>query len=151
MTRLTSVVLAAMLAASSIRAAVAATDAEAEKASIAKVIDANIGWFATKDFDLAISTVADDPGFFYFSPDSKTTIHGIEALNALSAVWRDPGSWYVSHEIRDLRIHLHPSGQVAWYSAILDDCGEYNGKMGRRKDARWTGVLEKRYGRWAIM
>lgn len=151
MTRLIPVALTAVLAASSIAAAVAATSDEAEKASIAKVIDANIGWFATKDFELAFSTVADDPDFFYFSPDSKTTVHGIEALKEISAVWRDPGAKYVSHEIHDLRIHLHPSGEVAWYSAILDDCGEYNGKPGCWKDTRWTGVLEKRNGRWVIM
>lgn len=147
--------LVAMLATTSLllagSTALAAVDVEAEKAAIAKVVDANIGWFATKDFDLMFSTMADDPDLFFFSPDSQSTIHGIEAFRKQSAIWRDPGATYLSHEIRELRIHVHPSGEVAWYSAILDDCGEYSGQKGCWKDTRWTGVLEKRAGRWVIM
>jgi ketosteroid isomerase-like protein len=124
---------------------------EAEKQAIAKAVDAGIGWFATKDFDLLFRTMADDPDLFFFSPDSKGTIHGIEAFRKQSAIWRDPGSKYLSHAVRDLRIHLHGSGEVAWFSAILDDCGEYGGQKGCWKDTRWTGVLEKRDGRWVIM
>ncbi len=122
-----------------------------EEAAITKVIDSNIGWFATKDFDLLFSTMADDPDLFYFSPDSKSTIHGIEAVRKQSAIWRDPGAKYLSHDIRELRIHIHPSGEVAWFSAILDDCGEYSGQKGCWKDTRWTGVLEKRSKSWVIM
>jgi ketosteroid isomerase-like protein len=152
MTHLTTAVLASVLvAASPIPAAHAAVDVEEEKAVIAKVIDANIGWFATKDFDLSFSTMADDPDLFFFSPDSQSTVHGFEAFKKLSEIWRDPGSKYVSHDIRDLRIHVHPSGEVAWWSAILDDCGEYGGRVGCWKNTRWTGVLEKREGRWVIM
>lgn len=130
---------------------IAAVDMEAEKAAIAKVVDSNIGWFATKDFDLLFSTMADDPDVFFFSPDSQGTVHGIEAFRKLSAIWRDPGARYLSHEVRDLRIHVHPSAEVAWYSAILEDCGEYGGQKGCWKETRWTGVLEKRQGRWVIM
>jgi len=39
---------------------------------------------------------------------------------------------------------------VAWFSAILDDCGEYRGKVGCWKDTRYTGVLEKREGKWVF-
>lgn len=147
--------LVAMLAAAAVLLAcspsLAAVDVEAEKASIAKVVDASIGWFATKDFDLLFRTMADDPDLFFFSPDSQGTVHGIEAFRTLSAIWHDPGSKYLSHEVRDLRIHLHPSGEVAWFSAILEDCGEYGGQKGCWQDTRWTGVLEKREGRWVMM
>ncbi|HNX50087.1 MAG TPA: nuclear transport factor 2 family protein [Thermoanaerobaculaceae bacterium] len=149
MIRLGAVLAAGLLVAGA--PSVAAVDIEAEKAVIARVVDDNIGWFATKNFDLMFSTMADDPDLFYFSPDSQGTIHGIEAVRKLSAIWRDPGARYLNHEIRDLRIHVHPSGEVAWYSAILDDCGEYSGQKGCWKDTRWTGVLEKRQGRWVIM
>ena len=126
-------------------------DVGAEKAAIGRAVDASIGWFATKDFDLLFSTMADDADMFFFSPDAQGTVHGIEAFRQLSPVWRDPGNRYLSHEIRDLRIHLHPSGEVAWFSAILDDCGEYGGQVGCWKDTRWSGVLEKREGRWVLM
>jgi len=42
------------------------------------------------------------------------------------------------------------SGDVAWYSCLLDDHGEWDGKRTGWEDARWTGVLEKRGGRWVI-
>jgi len=143
--------LAAVLLLIAGNASAAAVDVEAEKAAVAKVIDASIGWFATKDFDLLFRTMADDPDYFSYTPDSKGGVHGMEALRKKSAIWRDPAAKYVSHEIRNLRIHLHPSGEVAWYSAILDDCGEYGGQVGCWKDTRWTGVLEKREGRWVLM
>jgi ketosteroid isomerase-like protein len=129
----------------------AQADVEAEKTAIAAAVDASIGWFATKDFDLLFRTMADDPDLFFFSPDSQGTVHGIDAFRALSSIWRDPGAKYVSHEVRDLRIHQHGSGEVAWFSATLEDCGEYGGQVGCWKDTRWTGVLEKRDGRWVIM
>lgn len=141
--------VAALLLAGSPSAA--GVDVEAEKAAIARAVDASIGWFATKDFDLLFRTMADDPDLFFFGPDSQGTVGGIEEFRKQSAIWRDPGSRYLSHEIRELRIHLHPSGEVAWFSAILEDCGEYGGQKGCWKDTRWTGVLEKRGGRWVIM
>jgi hypothetical protein len=39
---------------------------------------------------------------------------------------------------------------VAWYSARLDDHGEWDGRKTGWDDARWTGVLEKRAGKWVI-
>ncbi len=124
-----------------------ATDTEL----IAKVIDDSIGWFKTKDFDLLFSTLADDPELFMFQPGSTGTIHGMEQFKEFSAVWRDPDVKYLSHEINDMRIRLSPSREVAWFSAILEDCGEFKGQSGCWKDTRWTGVLERRDGRWVIV
>jgi ketosteroid isomerase-like protein len=126
-------------------------DPETEKAAIARAVDASIGWFKDKNFDLLFNVLADDPDLFMFQPTSGSTVHGMEQFRASSQIWRDPANKYVSHEIRDLRIHQHPSGEVAWFSAVLDDCGDYGGKVGCWKDTRWTGVLEKREGRWVIM
>ncbi len=127
------------------------TDPEAEKAIIAQTINDCIGWFKNKDFDRLFEVFADDPDLFLLHPTSNETLHGIEAFRAFSAIWRDPANKYVSHDVRDLRIHLHPSHEVAWFSATLDDCGEYGGRVGCWRDTRWTGVLEKRSGRWVAM
>jgi hypothetical protein len=51
----------------------------------------------------------------------------------------------------DLRITLSRSGDVAWYSALLDDIGEWDGKPVGERDIFWTGVLEKRDGAWVIV
>jgi ketosteroid isomerase-like protein len=50
-----------------------------------------------------------------------------------------------------MRINISNSGDVAWYSAILDDFGEWNGKPTAWRNTRWTGVLEKRDERWVIV
>lgn len=139
------------LATAAVPVAAAPPGPEVEKAAIARAIDGSIGWFKDKDFDLLFSVLADDPELFMFQPTSGSTIHGMEQFRASSQIWRDPANKYVSHEVRDLRIHQHRSGEVAWFSAVLDDCGDYGGKVGCWKDTRWTGVLEKREGRWVIM
>lgn len=125
--------------------------AENEKKVIAEVINNTIGWFENKDFDLLFSVTADDEDFFIFHPTSDATIHGIDAFRELSGIWKDPDVNYAGHSIEDLRIHLHKLLKVAWFSALPDDCGEYHGKLSCYDDARWTGVLEKRKGKWVIM
>ncbi len=126
-------------------------NADNEKKAIAEAINSTIGWFENKDFDLLFSVSADDEDYFIFHPTSDATIHGIDAFREFSEIWKDPDTKYVSHSITDLRIHLHESFQVAWFSAFLDDCGEYQGEKSCYDDARWTGVLEKRKGKWVIM
>jgi ketosteroid isomerase-like protein len=149
--KLLPIVVWLALATAAVPAAAAPPGPVEEKEAIARTIDGSIGWFKDKDFDLLFSVLADDPDLFMVQPTSGSTVHGMEQFRAGSQIWRDPANRYVSHEIRDLRIHQHPSGEVAWFSAVLDDCGEYGGKLGCWKDTRWTGVLEKREGRWVIM
>jgi hypothetical protein len=55
------------------------------------------------------------------------------------------------YKIWDLRINLSRSSDVAWYSCMLEDCAEIKGEPGCWKDTRWTGVLEKREGKWVIV
>jgi len=62
----------------------------------------------------------------------------------------DPRSKATGYEIRNLRVVVSKTGDVAWFSAIVDDEGEFDGKPWGTKDIRWTGVLEKRSGRWKI-
>jgi ketosteroid isomerase-like protein len=128
-----------------------AQQANPEPEIIAKVIDDSIGWFKTKDFDLLFSTLANDPDLFMFQPGSTGTIRGFEHFKEYSAIFRDPDTKYLRHEISDLNIHISSSGDVAWFSAMLEDCGEFKGQPGCWKDTRWTGVLEKRDGRWVIV
>jgi hypothetical protein len=42
-------------------------------------------------------------------------------------------------------------GNVAWYSCYLDDISEWDGQKGGWRNVRWTGVLERREGKWLIM
>ncbi len=128
-------------------------DYAAEKAAVEKVIHDNIEWAVPeKDFDRMYSTIARDSSFFIFHPDSKSTIIGYEAFQELvKNLFMNPALKATGSDIRDMRITLSKSGDVAWYSCILDDYGEWQGKPYAWKNTRWTGVLEKRDGKWLIV
>ncbi|MDD5564948.1 MAG: nuclear transport factor 2 family protein [Thermoanaerobaculaceae bacterium] len=132
-------------------AAAAEPAAGGEVAAVERTIHASIGWAATKDRALLESVMSHDPSFFIFHPDSKSTVVGWEPMEKLFAFWMDPRFKATGYAIRDLRINLSRSGDVSWFSAILDDCGEWDSKASCWKDVRWTGVLEKRNGAWVIV
>ncbi|UCF77986.1 MAG: nuclear transport factor 2 family protein [Candidatus Eiseniibacteriota bacterium] len=122
---------------------------ELEKEAISKAIHDVIGWALTKDFDLLFSIVAQDASFFIFHPDSASTIIGFDAFRSFAErSWKDPSFRATRFEIRELRICLSTCGTVAWYSCFLDDFGEKNGLELGWSNVRWTGVVEKREGRW---
>ncbi len=124
---------------------------EAEKAAIARVIRTSIEWALTKDTRALYDCCARDSSFFIFHPDSKSTITGFDAFRAMcERVFMDPRFKATDSRFKDLRIHLSRSGDVAWYSCLLDDHGTWDGRPSGWDDARWTGVLEKRGGRWVI-
>jgi len=62
-----------------------------------------------------------------------------------------PRSIATGYEIRDLGIVISSTGNVAWFSAVVDDEGTFDGKPWGAKDIRWTGVLEIRGGKWVIV
>ena len=78
-------------------------------------------------------------------------MHGYEEFERGFDLWMDPRFEATSTDVRQFRCHLSRSGEVAWFSAILDDCYTWDGEPGCWKDTRWTGVLEKRAGRWQIV
>jgi ketosteroid isomerase-like protein len=127
--------------------------AAAEKAKVAQAIHDSIEWpYPEKNPERLYSTIAKDASFFIFHPDSKSTIVGFDAFqNLVESLFMKPGFKPTGSDIRDLRVNLSRSGEVAWFSAILDDFGEDNGKPYAWRNTRWTGVLEKREGRWLIV
>jgi hypothetical protein len=141
---------AVFLAALGAALAAAGTAPAGEKALIEKVIRANIGWAQTKDRPLLESTMAQDERLFIFNPDSGST-SGWEQFAKNFDFWLDPRFKATGLDIRELRIDLSRHGDTAWWSCILDDLFEWDGKAGAWKDTRWTGVLEKRGGKWIIV
>jgi hypothetical protein len=125
---------------------------DAEKAKIERVVRTSIEWALTKDRQALFDCFAQDSSFFYFDPDSRGTIVGFEAFRRLTDdVFMNPRFKATDSRFKDVRIHLSRSGDVAWYSCMLDDHGEWDGRKTGWDDARWTGVLEKRGGRWVIV
>jgi len=126
-------------------------DNEKDKEVIAKVIRDSIEWALTKDRKLQESTMAKDENLFYFWTHSDSPVIGWDEHVKLFKIWMDPKFKATFTEVRDLRINFSRSGDVAWYSAKLDDQGEWDGKALGDKDIRWTGILEKREGKWVIV
>lgn len=119
-----------------------------EYAAVKKAIEDSIGWAIQKDFDYMFSLMANDENFFHFWLTSDSEIVGITAYKKFAEQWKDPNFKGTRFEFKDLRINISRSGDVAWYSTYLDDCGSFNGKESCLKDVFQTGVLEKRDGKW---
>ena len=123
-----------------------------EKEGIATVIRNSIAWALTKDVEMQKATMAQDEDLFYYWIASAYTISGWEAHEKLFDTWMDPRFKAVRTEVRDLRITLSRSGDVAWFSAVLDDVTEWDGQVSSYGEGlHWTGVLERRDGRWVIV
>jgi ketosteroid isomerase-like protein len=98
------------------------------------------------------SCFAEDEELFYFCPREDGTIHGRKAFVDLTeGFFMLDDLKAVGFEVRDLQVNLSRSGDVAWYHARLDDYNEWKGQPANWEDVRWTGVLEKRDGRWVIV
>jgi len=121
-----------------------------EKEVITQVIEDSIGWFKTKDFDRLFQIFPQDPNLTLIQPEGLEPVVGGAAFRKNAQIWEKPENHYLSHSIRNLRINLSESGTVAWWSALLDDCGSYGGKEFCWKNCRWTGVMEKRQEQWVI-
>lgn len=123
---------------------------EKEIQEIANTISSNIGWFKEKDFDLLFRIVAHDSNYIVVNPRDKV-IKGYNQFLENAEIFKRPEFQYVRHELKDLKITLSRSGDVAWYYCVLDDINTWDGQSANWENARWTGVLEKRNGQWTIV
>jgi ketosteroid isomerase-like protein len=126
------------------------SDKASDRDKITRVLHDSFGWALTKDRALFEGIFAQDDDFFTYYPDSESTVVGWRQFETFLDSWMDPRSHAKSFDIRNLRIVTSRTGDVAWFSAIVDDEGEFDGKPWGTKDIRWTGVLEKRGGNWKI-
>jgi ketosteroid isomerase-like protein len=123
---------------------------EGEKSKVEQAIRASIGWAKEKDFKLLHSVIANDSDYVSVNPN-KRVVFGYEEFREAEKFWGSPDFKAVRYEIRDLKISISKSGDVAWYYCVLDDVNEWKGKPASWMNTRWTGVLEKREGRWVIV
>ncbi len=129
-----------------------AVNIEAETARIKQVIEDSIGWAVTKDKARLYQCFAQDESLFYFSPSDRGNIAGFAAFSELTeGFFMHEDFKAVGFALRDLYISLSPAGDTAWYHARLDDYNTWQGRPANWENARWTGVLAKREGRWVIV
>jgi hypothetical protein len=118
---------------------------------IERTVTDSIAWALTKDRARLENIIAHDDDYFSFHPEGLEGVHGYTEFEKGFDLWMDPRFEATRTEVRDFRCHISDSGDVAWFSAILDDCFTWDGRPGCWKDTRWTGVLVHRDGRWQIM
>ncbi len=121
-----------------------------EKREILGVLHASFAWALKKDRRLFERSFTHSENFFTFYPESRNTVVGWRMFEKFLAAWMDPRSVTTGYDIRDARINVSRSGDVAWFSAFVDDEGVYDGKPRASKDIRWTGVLVKEESSWRI-
>jgi ketosteroid isomerase-like protein len=127
-----------------------AADRAAERAEIARVISDCIGWAKDKNLERLYSVIAHDDDYISVSP-RQWVVKCFADVQKNVPFWMSPDFQYVRHEIRDLEITFARCGEVAWFYCVLDDINTYKGEPACWQNTRWTGVVEKRGGRWIIV
>jgi hypothetical protein len=122
---------------------------EAELAAVKASIHGSIGWAKNKDFKLLYGIIANDSNYLEVDP-GPDVIEGFSEFKKNESFWGSPDFKAVRYEIRDLIINFSRKGDVAWFFCILDDINEWKGQAASWMNTRWTGVLEKREGRWVM-
>ena len=126
------------------------SDREAEKQKIAEVISSVIGWAKDKDLDKFFGSIANDDDYISVTPGARV-IRRFEDVKQNVPFWMSPDFQYVRHELKNLEITFARSGTVAWFYCVLDDINTYKGEPASWENARWTGVVEKRDGKWVVV
>jgi hypothetical protein len=121
-----------------------------EKKLIETTINNCIGWAKNKDIKLLYSIIANDSNYLEVDPEAKV-IFGFDELKKEEKFWMDPNFKAIRHDIKDLKINISQSGDVAWWYCVLNDINEWKGKPACWENTRWTGVLEKRANKWIIV
>ena len=126
-------------------------DVTAEKTAIEKALYNSISvWAKTKDTSLLYSIIATDENFLEVHPDNRV-VKGITEFKKAEKFWLDPRFKAVKSEVWDLKINISLDGTVAWFYCMLNDMNEWDGKPANWENTRWTGVFEKRNGKWRIV
>jgi len=122
----------------------------AETEAISRVIHSSISWAKLKDIRLLYSVIANDSNYLEVDPDAKVVV-GFDEFKKAEAFWMSPNFKAIRYDIKDMRINISKSGDVAWWFCILNDINEWKGQPASWENTRWTGVLEKRDGKWVIV
>jgi len=125
-------------------------DRDAEIELITASINGVIGWAKDKNFELLYSIIASDSSYLEVDPEPGV-IKGFEQFKKNEAFWGDSAIKAIRYEIRDLTINVSENGDFARFYCILDDINEWKGKPASWMNTRWTGVLEKRNGKWIMV
>jgi ketosteroid isomerase-like protein len=121
-----------------------------EKKIIEKTINSCIGWAKKKDLELLHSVIANDSSYLEVDPE-QMVVKGFSEFRKAEKSWMSVDFQSIRYEIRDLNINISENGDVAWWFCMLDDINTWRGEPASWENTRWTGVMEKRKGKWVIV
>lgn len=104
----------------------------------------------TQNFELMEEVTAQKENMVHIGTDSDEIWRGWSELSEATHEQFENLEFYEAN-IRDLSIQLSGSGNVAWYSHLLDATIKSKENIQNWKGARFTGVLEKMDGSWQIV
>lgn len=117
---------------------------------VEEAINNVFGWAVNKDFDLFFNTISDDSNFISVTPYKRVKF-GAQAVKNDTGFWASPNFKAIRHDLYDLKINFSSGGDVAWFYCVLDDINTWKGESANWEKVRWTGVLEKRKGKWRVV
>ena len=123
---------------------------EATIAEVESAIDGTIAWARTKDFDWLYGIIANDSAYLEVQPED-VVIKGFTAFQKNAEFFASPDFRAIRYEIKDLQITVSRTGDVAWFFCMLDDINDWQGQPASWINVRWTGVLERRDGKWVMV
>ena len=123
---------------------------EAEKTTVKENIDQIPQAIETEDMDTFSALMAHDPDMVNFGTDAGERWVGWDAMKASMeqqfAAFEDS-----KVSIRNQVIKVRDSGQVAWFSEIMDWSTMTQGQQVDLKGIRLTGILEKQNDKWKFV
>lgn len=121
-----------------------------ELKEVERTINNVFGWAVNKNFDLFFNSISDDSNFISVTPYKRVKF-GVQAVKNDTSFWASPNFKAISHKLYDLRINFSSDKTVAWFYCVLDDINTWKGEPANWEKIRWTGVLEKRNGKWRVV
>ncbi len=121
-----------------------------EKAKATLVVNEFTNIWETKDMNVLSKIVAHDTGMVNYGMNANLIFVGWDALrDSIAKMWSVMEMKKM--DIRNQVINIDRSGNVAWYSEMCDMDFLYGGHPMQILNQRYTGVLEKRNGKWVIV
>jgi ketosteroid isomerase-like protein len=125
-------------------------DLVAEEAAARTVIDQFTEIWMTEDMDLVSRIFDQSPDLVVIGTDMAEWWLGYDAFTA-SLLEQFEAYEDTDVQTRDQVVHVHPSGEIAWFKEIADWHVTVGGERVEVNDMRVTGVLEKKNGAWLIV
>ena len=125
-------------------------DIETEKVKVKTVVDQFEEVLETEDMELLSMIFAHDTDMVNFGTDAAERIVGWESLKELMQK-QNASFENTKITVKDQVIKVSKHGNTAWFSEIVDWDLIAQEQPVSLEGSRFTGVLEKRNGKWVIV